>query len=76
MGCVVNGANDLDHEALTVAARRRWGADRAAALDDTLRRLAEAAATVSALRPGAGAEPFPTGPQPPAFAGSEERRDG
>jgi hypothetical protein len=50
---------------LDVAAVRRWGAGRAAKLEPSLRRLAEALATVAAFPVPELTEPFPTGPEAP-----------
>lgn len=50
---------------LETAAERLWGAERQAALDGPLRRVAGALATVASFPLPSDMEPFPTGPEPP-----------
>jgi hypothetical protein len=55
--------SDEPLEQLRVAAERQWGAERAAALEDVLRRMAAALFTVERFPVPFAEEPFPTGPE-------------
>lgn len=50
---------------LQAAAIRQWGEERCAVLGPSLRRLAEALATVAAFPLSPSTEPYPTGPEAP-----------